>query len=179
MSATPALTQDLQAAQRQLFRRVMGRFATGVTVVTTRIGAETFGMTANAFMAGSLEPLLCVVSINRTARMHDRLIEAGHYGVSFLGLEQQHLAAHFAGKRFEGLTPEFELHGSTPIVKRAVAAVTAGTVDTAECGDHTLFIGAVQELVMGPTERPLLFYNGRYGRLDAPSLDEVEPPEFW
>ena len=77
MSATPAVTQDLHAEQRQLFRRVMGRFATGVTVVTTRIGAETFGMTANAFMAGSLEPLLCVVSINRTARMHARLIEAG------------------------------------------------------------------------------------------------------
>jgi flavin reductase (DIM6/NTAB) family NADH-FMN oxidoreductase RutF len=179
MSATPAVTQDLHAEQRQRFRRVMGRFATGVTVVTTRIGAETFGMTANAFMAGSLEPLLCVVSINRTARMHARLIEAGDYGVSFLSQEQQHLAAHFAGKRFEGLTPEFELHGSTPIVKRAVAAVTAVTVDTAECGDHTLFIGAVQELVIGPTERPLLFYNGRYGRLDAPSLDDVEPPEFW
>ena len=111
-----AATQDLNAEQQQLFRRVMGRFATGVTVVTTRIDAETFGMTANAFMAGSLEPPLCVVSINRAARMHARLLEAGHYGVSFLSQEQQHLAAHFAGKRFEGLAPEFELRGPTPIV---------------------------------------------------------------
>jgi flavin reductase (DIM6/NTAB) family NADH-FMN oxidoreductase RutF len=179
MSATLAVTQDLNAEQQQLFRRVMGRFATGVTVVTTRIDAETFGMTANAFMAGSLEPQLCVVSINRAARMHARLLEAGHYGVSFLSQEQQHLAAHFAGKRFEGLAPEFVLRGPTPIVKRAVAAVTAVTVDTAECGDHTLFLGAVRDLVMGPTERPLLFYNGRYGRLDTPSLDAGDPPEFW
>jgi len=179
MSAIPVLTHDLQAEQQRLFRQVMGRFATGVTVVTTRTGAETFGMTANAFMAGSLEPMLCVVSINRAARMHARLIEAGHYGVSFLSQEQQHLAAHFAGKRFEGLAPEFDLRGSTPIVKRAVAAVTAAIIQTAECGDHTLFIGAVQELVMGAAARPLLFYNGRYGRLDTPPLEDADPPEFW
>jgi flavin reductase len=179
MSAIAVVSQDVHAEQQRLFRQVMGRFATGVTVVTTRIGAETFGMTANAFMAGSLEPMLCVVSINRAARMHARLLEAGHYGVSFLSQEQQHLAAHFAGKQFHGLAPEFELRAPTPIVKRALAAVTAVIVQTAECGDHTLFIGAVRELVVGGTARPLLFSNGRYGRLDIPSLDDADPPEFW
>jgi flavin reductase len=180
MSALPALsTHDLLAHQQRLFRQVMGRFATGVTVVTTRIGTETFGMTANAFMAGSLEPMLCVVSINRTSRMHGRLLQAGHYGVSFLSQEQQHLAGHFAGKRLEGVAPDFELHGHTPIIKRALGAVTADIVDTAESGDHTLFIGRIQELVMGTTARPLLFFGGRYGRLDIPPLDEAEPPEFW
>ena len=125
----------------------MGRFATGVTVVTTRIGDETFGMTANAFMAGSLEPMLCVVSINQRAQMHGRLRQAGHYGVSFLSQEQQHLAAHFAGKPIEGLVPDFELAERTPILKRAVAAVTADVVNTAECGDHTLFIGRITGLI--------------------------------
>jgi flavin reductase len=168
-------------AERRLFRQVMGRFATGVTVVTTRIGDETFGMTANAFMAGSLEPMLCVVSINQTAQMHARLRLAGHYGVSFLSQEQQHLASQFAGKRLGGVAPDFELHGRTPVLKRAVAAVTADLLDTAECGDHTLFIGSVNGLILGDDAAgPLLFFNGRYARIDfhAP-IDKVEPPGFW
>jgi flavin reductase (DIM6/NTAB) family NADH-FMN oxidoreductase RutF len=78
-----ALARIDERAEAQLFRQVMGRFATGVTVVTTRLNGETFGMTANAFMAGSLEPMLCVVSISRTAQMHGRLQAAGHYGVGW------------------------------------------------------------------------------------------------
>ena len=180
MSAASTVVQDFVADRQRLFRQVMGRFATGVTVVTTRLGNETFGMTANAFMAGSLEPMLCVVSINHSAQMHARLRQAGHYGVSFLSQEQQHLAGQFAGKRIEGLAPDFELHGRTPVLKRSLATVTAEIVDTAECGDHTLFIGSVASLNVGTAARPLLFFGGRYGRLDARApLDGAEPPEFW
>jgi flavin reductase (DIM6/NTAB) family NADH-FMN oxidoreductase RutF len=180
MSALPVVSQDVLAEQQRLFRHVMGRFATGVTVVTTRIGTETFGMTANAFMAGSLAPMLCVVSINHAAQMHGRLGLAGHFGVSFLSQEQQHLAAHFGGKRLDGVTPDFELHGGTPILKRALAGVTAEIVDTAECGDHTLFVGSIKDLIVGSSARPLLFFGGRYGRLDPRAApDEADPPEFW
>jgi flavin reductase (DIM6/NTAB) family NADH-FMN oxidoreductase RutF len=100
--------------------------------------------------------------------------------VSFLSQEQQYLAAHFAGKRLERVNPEFELRGRTPILKRAVAAVAADVVDTASCGDHTLFIGCVTSLDVGEATRPLLFHGARYARLDwrAP-LDGVEPPQFW
>jgi flavin reductase len=177
---TALASTNLRADEQRLFRQVMGRFATGVTVITTRLGDETFGMTANAFMAGSLEPMLCVVSVNRTAQMHARLHAARHFGVSFLSQEQQHLAAHFAGKRLERVVPEFELRGRTPIVKRAAATVTADLVDTTSCGDHTLFIGSLTSLALGEATRPLLFHSGRYARLDwrAP-LDGVEPPEFW
>ena len=192
-----AIATDARADARRLFREVMGRFATGVTVVTTRIDEETFGMTANAFMAGSLDPMLCVVSINHTAQMHARLRTAGHFGVSFLSQEQQHLAAHFAGSRLERLVPAFELRGRTPILQRACGAVTADVVDTASCGDHTLFVGSITSLSLGETTRPLLFHGGRYARLasrplEVPeggrttlgsprrgTLDTVEPPEFW
>ena len=179
MSAIP-LAITAPQADRRLFRQVMGRFATGVTVVTTRLGDETFGMTANAFTAGSLEPMLCVVSINHRAQMHGRLRQAGHYGVSFLSQEQQHLATHFAGKPIEGLVPDFELAERTPTLKRAVAAVTADVVTTAECGDHTLFIGQITSLTLGDARAPLLFYGGRYARLGSRTpIDEAEPPEFW
>lgn len=158
----------------------MARFATGVTVVTTRIDGETFGMTANAFMAGSLEPPLCVVSIRRAALMHGRLLAARHYGVSFLGEQQRHFAAHFAGRRLDLLAPEFELLGRTPVLRRALATVTASVVDTAECGDHTLFIGAVETLALGADEPPLLFYGGRYGQLArSAALESITPPGFW
>jgi flavin reductase (DIM6/NTAB) family NADH-FMN oxidoreductase RutF len=139
--------------------------------------------------------MLCVVSINHTAQMHARLRAAGHFGVSFLSQEQQHLAAHFAGSRLERLVPAFELRGRTPILQRASAAVTADVVDTASCGDHTLFIGSVTGLSLGEATRPLLFHGGRYARLNwrrlevpeggrttpgtGTPLDAVEPPEFW
>ena len=180
MAATPLVTADSLAEAQRRFRQVMSRFATGVTVVTTQLGDEIFGMTANAFMAGSLEPMLCVVSINHTAQMHARLKSAGHYGVSFLSQEQQHLAAHFAGKRLERVAPDFEYRGQTPILKRAVGAVTAQVLETAECGDHTLFIGRVESLIVAEAARPLLYYGGRYVRVDPRGpIDADEPPEFW
>jgi flavin reductase (DIM6/NTAB) family NADH-FMN oxidoreductase RutF len=181
MTAFPIEARDAQADQQRLFRQVLGRFATGVTVVTTRLGGETFGMTANAFMAGSLEPMLCVASINHKAQMHGRLLRTGRFGVSFLSQEQQHLAAHFGGRRIEHLVPEFELARDTPVLKRAVAAVTAELESTAECGDHTLVVGRITSLSVGEAGRPLLFYGGRYARLDWRSpLDKAEPPpEFW
>lgn len=180
MTTAPVTTADTLAESQRLFRQVMSRLATGVTVVTTRLGDEVFGMTANAVMAGSLEPMLCVVSISHRAQMHARLKSAGHFGVSFLSQEQQHLAAHFAGRRLERLEPDFEFRGRTPILKRAVGAVTAEVAESAECGDHTLFVGRVTSLIAGEAARPLLFYGGRYARLDwRGPIDKDEPPEFW
>jgi flavin reductase len=189
-AATMALAStDARADAQRTFRQVMGRFATGLTVVTTQMDGETYGMTANAFMAGSLEPMLCVVSINHRAQMHARLQTSGHFGVSFLSQEQQHLAAHFAGTRLERLVPEFEFRGRTPILRRAAGAVTADVLETASCGDHTIFIGTITSLSLGEATRPLLFYGGRYARLDSRAtvgsprkgapLEEVEPPAFW
>ena len=76
-----------------LFRRVMGSFATGVTVITTEARGEVRGMTANAFMSGSLEPPLCVISVAKRARIHPLLVEAGHFGVSKNGKNAWHMAA--------------------------------------------------------------------------------------
>jgi flavin reductase (DIM6/NTAB) family NADH-FMN oxidoreductase RutF len=80
------------AFEPQLFRRTMGGFATGVTVITMDDGGEPRGMTANAFMSGSLTPPLCVVSIAKRAHTHDRVRAAGRFGVNILGLDQRDLA---------------------------------------------------------------------------------------
>src|SRR5271156_6625102 len=72
------------AATEALFRRVMASFVTGVTVITTQLRGEIRGMTANAFMSGSLDPPLCVISVALKARMHAFLLEADHFGISIL-----------------------------------------------------------------------------------------------
>jgi flavin reductase len=178
----PNLAQPLPQEQRlttQRFRQVMGRFATGVTVITTTIEDQVYGMTANAFMAGSLEPMLCVISVNHSAQMHERLMRSRQFGVSFLSEWQQHLSAHFGGRKLDKLRPEFTFLGTTPVLTRAIASLAATVVNTAECGDHTLFIGRLTHLETAPG-RPLLFYGGRYARVDSSNGSEaVDPPEFW
>jgi len=163
----------------QLFRRVMGRFATGVTVVTTSLDGEVFGMTANAFMAGSLAPPLCVVSIGRAARMHARLSAAGFFGVSFLSHEQRPVSDHFAGRQVLQAPPALRYLGHVPLLAGAVGLVSAEVVDTADCGDHTLFIGRVLEM-QADDDEPLLFYAGRYADLDrARRIEDVQAFAFW
>lgn len=173
------LSPRLDPADGRLFRRIMGRFATGITVVTTAIDGEVYGMTANAFMAGSLEPPLCVVSIGNSARMAARLRTSGHYGVSFLREDQQWVSQHFAGKPVPGREPTFRMFDETPVLEHSLAALTTRVDSTATCGDHTLFIGEIFAM----TEeggKPLLFSASKYGKVGfANDLDDIPPPEFW
>lgn len=175
----PALAPEEDAITKPLFRQVMGRFATGVTVITTLVDDQVYGMTANAFMAGSLEPMLCVISINHSALMHNRLVRSGQFGVSLLSEWQQHLSAHFGGRRVDNLQPEFRFLGTTPVLTGAIASMAAVVLNTAECGDHTLLIGRLTHMETAPG-RPLLFYGGRYARIDSSNSSEsLAPPEFW
>jgi len=162
-----------------MFRKVMGRFATGVTVVTTSVCGEAFGMTANAFLAGSLSPPLCAISIARAAKMHLHLEAAGCFGVSFLSEEQAHLSQHFAGRKVAGVAPMFRNLGGIPVLAGGVGAVAAEIVHMAECGDHTLFIGRITALEAAE-HRPLLFYAGRYATLDREQrFEDLGRHSFW
>ncbi len=146
------------------FRKTLGRFATGVTVVTVRLGDRVHGMTANAFLSVSLDPPLVLVSVDRRARMHGLLREAGRYGVSVLAEDQRALADHFAGRVQEGLEISFEERAGVPLLEGALAHVVARVVEAHPAGDHTLFLGEVEHL-HHREGLPLLFYAGRYGRM--------------
>jgi flavin reductase len=170
---------DLDQVDPDLFRRVMGCFATGVAVITTAVADDIYGMTANAFMSASLSPPLCVISIRVTARMHAHLRVAGHYGVSFLSEEQQYLSAHFAGRRLDGVRPCFVFRGRTPVLEGAVGALTADILTTSDCGDHTLFVGHIRHMEAA-ARRPLLFFAGHYAAISRHQrIEEIEPPSFW
>jgi flavin reductase (DIM6/NTAB) family NADH-FMN oxidoreductase RutF len=147
------------------FRRTLGMFATGVTVLTTRSGETVHGMTANAFMSVSLRPPLVLVSVDRRARLSNLLHEGTRLGVNVLEAGQEALSDHFAGRVVEGAQePRFELVHDTPLVGGALAHLVTRVVRSYWGGDHSLFLAQVEYAHYGEGE-PLLFHGGRYERL--------------
>jgi flavin reductase (DIM6/NTAB) family NADH-FMN oxidoreductase RutF len=111
------------------FRRTLGMFATGVTVITTRVGEQVHGMTANAFMSVSLQPPLILISVDRRAKMNSLLNEGARYGVSVLGEGQTALSDRFAGRvREDAPEATFEIVHETPLVEGALAHLVARVV---------------------------------------------------
>jgi flavin reductase (DIM6/NTAB) family NADH-FMN oxidoreductase RutF len=167
--------QDPAAA----FRRTLGMFATGVTVITTQSGDQVHGMTANAFMSVSLRPPLVVISVDRRAKMHALLHEGRRYGISVLADEQRALSDRFAGRTGEGTEEvEFEVVHETPLVRGALAHLVAKVIRSYWGGDHSLFLGQIEYARYGEGQ-PLLFQGGRYQHLleRAPVFSSL-PPEI-
>jgi flavin reductase (DIM6/NTAB) family NADH-FMN oxidoreductase RutF len=103
----------------------MGRFATGVTVIIAEANGETRGMTANAFMSGSLDPPLCVVSVARRAHMHNHLLAAKVFSVNVLAAGQEAYAGHFAGRPLPARSPSRRPQPrSRPMSSRRMSAAT-------------------------------------------------------
>jgi flavin reductase (DIM6/NTAB) family NADH-FMN oxidoreductase RutF len=162
------------------FRSVMGRFATGVTVVTTALEGRVQCMTANAFMSGSLEPPLCVISVAKKARLHDALARSRHFAVNILGEDQQKYSLHFAGRPVEGLEASFDYVDETPLLVGRIAAIAAQVTAIHPCGDHSLFVGAIFHMSALEHGKPLVFHRGHYAALAHPArLDHLPTPEFW
>lgn len=148
------------------FRRTMGRFPTGVTVVTMlgRDG-EPYGVTVNAFMSVSLEPPLIAVSLGRSARAHPTLAACDRFAVSVLAEDQAAVSDRFAGRRAPAGDDPFVAFAGFPVIAGAVAHVVCRMHSSFEAGDHTIFVGEVEALRTAPG-RPLVFHAGRYGALE-------------
>lgn len=174
MSATE-LHPEIEPAH---FRRVMGCFATGVTVILAEAEGETRGMTANAFMSGSLDPPLCVVSVAKRAHMHAHLAAARRFSVNVLAAGQEDFATHFAGRRVLGADPALNRRGGAPVLPGAVALIVADIAASHDCGDHTLFVGHIR-LMEADDRPPLLYHKSRFAALLP--MHEATPglPEFW
>jgi flavin reductase (DIM6/NTAB) family NADH-FMN oxidoreductase RutF len=150
---------------RIALRRTLGLFATGVTIITTRVGEQVHGMTANAFMSVSLEPPLVLISVDRRTKMCSLLHEGRRYGVSVLCETQAALSDRFAGRAGEGTPePRFDVIHDTPLVDGALAQFVAKISRSYWGGDHSLFLGAVEFARYGEGA-PLLFHGGRYERI--------------
>jgi flavin reductase len=162
----------------ELFRRTMGAFATGVTLVTVEADGATHAMTANAFMSGSLEPPLCVISIAKRAHTHDMVRQTGRFGINILGADQEDLALFFAGKKSLDAEARFRRVADTPLLQDCTARIAASVANECDCGDHTLFVGAI--LHMDVSDRPpLIYHRSAFGALATRTGERVPVPEFW
>jgi len=151
-------------ADRELFREVFGRFATGVAVITSAGPGGIGGMTANALCSLSLDPLLALVCFENEARTLPIVRDAGRFGVNVLNAHQEDLAGVFASKlpeaeKLNGVAHRLE--GGVPIIDGSIAWAVCELRELIAGGDHTIAIGEVRELGLGEGE-PLLWYAGRY-----------------
>ncbi|MCW5722682.1 MAG: flavin reductase family protein [Devosia sp.] len=146
-------------------RKACGRFATGVTVVTTTDAGGDHGMTANAFMSVSLDPPLIMVSLDNRAKMLERLRASGRYAVSILAEGMERTALHFAGRYDPDLTEILKARDGLPVVPGAAVHLLADVVSEVPAGDHTLFIGHVRDIHHDEDAAPLLFWSGQFQRL--------------
>jgi flavin reductase (DIM6/NTAB) family NADH-FMN oxidoreductase RutF len=155
---------ELEGDPATAFRRTLGMFATGVTVLTTRAADQVHGMTANAFMSVSLSPPLVLISLDRRAKLCAMLHQGIQFGVSVLEAEQSAMSDRFAGRATGGAEPRFAMIHDTPLVEGALAHVVARVARSYWGGDHSLFLGQVEYARYGEGA-PLLFHGGRYERL--------------
>lgn len=147
------------------FRNALGKFATGVTVITTELNGEVRGMTANAFMSVSLDPKLVVISIGERAQMLKLIKQSRTFAVNILAADQQELSMIFAGQlKEDNKDVTFERLAGKPVIAGAIAQIVCDVTAEHVEGDHTLFIGNVIDIHIEDSE-PLIFYSGRYRSL--------------
>ena len=155
-----------QAFNPREYRNTLGRFATGVTIVTALQNGKPHGMTANAFVSVSLEPPLVLISLDNRSHMHRILSVAEMFGVSVLAEDQRALSDHFAGRAVEGLHVRFVSRAGAMLVEGAIASFVVRVSDIYPAGDHTLYVGSVEHFEHRE-DKPLLFYGGKYERLNV------------
>ncbi|MDO5699090.1 MAG: flavin reductase family protein [Dermatophilus congolensis] len=146
------------------FRRALGQYATGVTVITTVNGDQKVGMAANSFSALSLDPPLILWSIRKESRSVEPFTTNGHFAVSVLAEQQVDVAGvfgHHRDDKFEQVTWTTSAQGD-PLIDGALAHIECDTHQVIEGGDHLLLVGRVTRFARFPGH-PLLFAQGRYG----------------
>ncbi|HEY0890753.1 MAG TPA: flavin reductase family protein [Nocardioides sp.] len=171
MSAMTAPLVDPMA-----MRQAMGRFATGVAVITTEEDGRPHGMTVNSLTSVSLEPPLLLVCFNHGARTAEAAVSSGRFVVNILSKRQQAIALRFAARgedHFAGLDLDYAGH-RVPVVPQALAHLECDVERVVEAGDHTIVLGAVLGATMREGE-PLGFYGGKFSDIQQHGHE----PEHW
>jgi flavin reductase (DIM6/NTAB) family NADH-FMN oxidoreductase RutF len=153
----------------QDFRAALGRFSSGVTVITVETtGGQVHGMTASSFCSVSLRPPLVLVCVDHLAETYLHLRERGRFGVSVLKEDQEALSEFFADpERDPDAARRLGIHynlmkSGMPVLADALAALDCIVVEAHAAGDHTIFVGEVKEVSVAEGS-PLLYFRGRYG----------------
>jgi flavin reductase (DIM6/NTAB) family NADH-FMN oxidoreductase RutF len=176
--ATPHDQHMTLSCDKDVFRDVIGHFATGVTIITARREGTDYGLTVSAVTSLSLEPPMMIVCVNKTSRTLAAIRSSGTFGVNILGEHQGDLAERFATNRddkFDGIRVVYSDFGN-PLLEEALAHLECGVIQEVTGGTHSIFLAVVQR-----AERfegsPLAYFRGKFGRLElsdeSPADDEV------
>ena len=175
------MTAPATSRRTALFRRTAGRFPTGVTVLTTFAGSEPYGMTANAFMTLSLDPLLVAVGIGAGSRAHTHVLRSGRFAVTVLSDGQTGTARRFADPERPVGAAAFAADDwmagpvtGCPVLPDGVGWFDCSVQAAHPAGDHTLVVGRVEDFGPLGGERPLVFADGSFTAPD-PSLSPSGP----
>ena len=158
------------AAEARRFRDVLGRFASGVTVVTALSNGEPVGMTAQSFSSVSLDPPLVLFCPAKTSRAWPLMRTSGRFCVNLLAHDQAELSNRMAARgedKFDGVGWEPAPATGSPLLRGVVGYVDCAIHAVHEAGDHYVVIGRVLALAEGDAEHGLTFYRGRYGSTGA------------
>lgn len=152
------------AIEKNELRRVMGHFATGVTIITTLNKAgQLHGLTANAFTSVSLVPPLLLICVDKKAESYPSFEESRVFTVNILKDDQEALSRRFAvsgGEKFEGVAYRIGANGA-PILEGVLGWLECKVAASYEGGDHTIYVGEIQEAETREG-KPLLFFRGGY-----------------
>jgi len=152
------------------FRRVMGHFATGVTVVTSHDGAGKLGgLTANSVASVSLDPPLVLVCVDKKSDSYPLFAASQTFAVNILANEQETLSRRFAksgGDKFTGVGYRIGTTGC-PLLTDTIAFLDCKVRHTFEAGDHTIYVGEAVEIAVDSEADPLLYFRGGYRNLSA------------
>jgi 3-hydroxy-9,10-secoandrosta-1,3,5(10)-triene-9,17-dione monooxygenase reductase component len=165
-------TSSRSQIEGEQLRRVLGHFATGVTVVTAHTEEGPVGMVANSFTSVSLDPPLVLFCAGTGSDTWPSIQKVGHFCINVLNHQQEQLAVKFAKKgsdRYEGVEHMLSAHG-IPRLAGATAQIDCQIVAEHEAGDHVIVVGQVLEMDLADSESgelsaPLIFYRGGFVRL--------------
>ena len=147
------------------FRRALGMFATGVTIVTARTQeGQLVGLTANSFNSVSLAPPLVLWSLSRAAASLPAFRAGSHYAINVLGADQQALALRFASKGVDRFADVDFVDGAggAPILAGSAASFECFNRSRYEEGDHVIFVGEVERCTRREGASPLLYHGGKF-----------------
>ncbi len=158
------VNQPVDVAQ---FKRALGLWASGVTVVSTRIGGLVYCMTASSFSSLSIDPLMVLVCVAHNARLHDLLMGSSAFAINILRDDQRHLADAYSRTGREpaeqlDLVETFDGPSGSPIFKECLAYIDCTMGSVFQGGDHSIVLGNVQAAGSDESGLPLIYFNRNY-----------------
>lgn len=153
---------------QEIFRQVVGHFASGVAVITTALDGRLYGTTASAVSSLSMDPPMMLMCLNHNSSTHDAVTKAGTYAINILSENQRDLAIKFGRKgddKFDGVPYRLSDHAGVPLLEGALANITCVVTETPRGGTHAVFFGRVIEAEAAQGQ-PLAYYRGAFGRLE-------------